>query len=65
MLEIKVDLDKKCKKCGEGGATQNGYCLPCITKEVKSGKFDHQLKAIEEVVKQTLKGGNNGKDAQE
>ena len=33
--EIKVDLGKKCKGCGKGGATQNGYCLECINKSIR------------------------------
>ncbi len=39
-----INLDAECKRCGKGGATQSGVCLPCITKAVKSGKFDHIIK---------------------
>lgn len=40
-LIIKIDLGKKCKRCGKGDATQNGVCLGCIVKAVKAGEFDH------------------------
>jgi len=43
-LIISVDLDRKCKRCGKGGATQNGVCLPCINKAIKSGELDHIFK---------------------
>lgn len=41
---IHVYLDKKCRRCGEGGATENGVCLACIAKAVKRGEFDHIIK---------------------
>ena len=41
---ISINLDAKCKRCGKGGATQNGICLPCFTKAVKNGECDHILK---------------------
>lgn len=50
-IEIKVDLDKKCKGCGKGGATQSGYCMACVAKGIKDGKFDHIIKPIKEAVK--------------
>ena len=37
---INVDLDKKCKRCGKGGATDSGVCLACIAKAVRQGEFD-------------------------
>lgn len=40
---IEIDLDKKCKKCGEKGATQNNLCLKCITKALTNGEYDHIL----------------------
>ena len=43
---INVHLDKKCKRCGKGGATDNGVCLACIAKAVKQGEFDHILKKV-------------------
>ena len=49
---IKVNLDTKCKRCGKGGATQNGVCLSCINKAIKSGELDHILKKY--------KGGADG-----
>lgn len=56
--EIKVNLDVRCKKCNRKRATQNGYCLSCITEMVKEGKFDHiirrtqMLKTITKTVEQ-------------
>lgn len=41
--EIIVDLDAKCKRCGEGGATQSGVCLKCFIKAIKSGELDHVI----------------------
>jgi len=26
---ITIDMDKKCKKCGNPGALRSGYCLKC------------------------------------
>ena len=43
---ITIDLDKKCKRCGKGGASQNEYCLKCINKMIVEGKFDHIFKKI-------------------
>ena len=37
MPTITIDMDKKCKKCGEDGALPNGYCLPCFTKHELPG----------------------------
>jgi len=55
---IRVNLDAKCKRCGEGGATQNGLCMACIAKAVKNGEFDHILKRIAPHIKDK-KGGTN------
>ncbi len=41
---ITIDLGKKCLRCKKGGATQGGYCLPCFTKRLKEGKYNHILK---------------------
>lgn len=54
---ININLDTKCKRCGKGGATQNGLCLPCISKAVKNGEFDHILKPLQDKIKRDLKGG--------
>lgn len=43
-FEISINLDDKCKRCGQGGATQSGLCLKCIAKGVRNGEFDHILK---------------------
>jgi len=32
---IHIYLDKKCKKCGKGGATKSGYCMECVAKMIK------------------------------
>lgn len=31
-LTIKIDLDKKCVECGNGGAVDSGICLGCTSK---------------------------------
>jgi len=41
MARIEIDLDKKCVRCGEKGATQNGLCLKCVTKAIERGEFDY------------------------
>ena len=46
MTIIKIDLDKKCKKCGELGATQNGYCLKCLAKMINGGEFDNIIDRV-------------------
>ena len=40
---ISVDLDAKCKRCGQGGAMQNGLCMKCMAKAIKNGEFAHIL----------------------
>ena len=50
---IDVNLDAKCKRCGEGGATQNGMCIKCTTKALKNGEFYHLLKPIHPHLKPT------------
>ena len=42
--DITINLDAKCKRCGKGGATESGVCLPCFTKAIQNGEFDHILK---------------------
>jgi len=42
--KITIDLDKKCKRCGKGGATPGGICMGCVAKAVKNGECDHILK---------------------
>ena len=41
MHTIEINMGIKCKRCGEGGATPNGYCLSCISKNIKEGKYNH------------------------
>lgn len=50
-LEIHIDMDKKCKECGKGGATPSGYCMACVAAGIKDGKFDHIIKPIKDAVK--------------
>ena len=54
MFEINVDLDKKCRKCKKGGATENGYCLDCIAKEIKAGRVEHSPPGLEAFVSGAL-----------
>lgn len=39
--QIDIDMDKKCVRCKKGGATQGGFCLSCVLKNMKEGKYDH------------------------
>ncbi len=41
---ISVDLDKKCRRCGKDGATQNGLCMVCMAKGVERGEFGSIIK---------------------
>lgn len=41
---ININLDVKCKRCGEKGATPNGLCIKCIAKGVKKGDYNHIIK---------------------
>jgi len=34
MFTITIDMDKKCKKCGDPGSRPSGYCLKCHGKIV-------------------------------
>ena len=51
---INVNLDTKCRRCGEGGATLNGLCMKCIAKAVQNGEFDHILKPLRDKAKKDL-----------
>ena len=31
---IEINQDKKCIRCGKGGATQGGLCLECVSKRI-------------------------------
>ena len=50
-FEIWIDMEKKCKGCGEAGAVAEGYCLACVAKGIKEGKYDHIIKPIKDAVK--------------
>ena len=34
-FEITINIDVKCKDCGKKGATECGYCLRCVAKQIK------------------------------
>lgn len=38
--KIDINMDIKCRRCGKGGATQGGYCLSCVLKNMEEGKYD-------------------------
>jgi hypothetical protein len=42
--QITIDMDKRCTQCKNGGATPSGLCLPCVSKNLKDGKYDHIIK---------------------
>ena len=50
---ITINMDQKCKRCKKPGAANGGYCLECILKMMKEGKFDH----IFDKIKKEGKGG--------
>jgi len=37
-LKITINLDQKCKKCGNKGAMPSGICLDCDTKKLIVGR---------------------------
>ena len=45
MTTITVNMDRPCRRCKKKGATDGGYCLKCILRMMREGKFDHILKA--------------------
>jgi len=47
---ISINLDVKCKRCGQKGVMQNGLCLKCFTKAIKNGELDHILKKHKPVI---------------
>ena len=56
---ININLDAKCKRCGKGGAMQNGFCMPCqgkeIIKRLKRGEFDDILKPLKDKARKDLR----------
>ena len=34
---ISIDLDARCRQCGEPGACENGLCLKCIGQNLEKG----------------------------
>ena len=45
-LEIVINQDKKCSKCGKSGAVESsGVCLDCTSKLI-TGKFDKKVKGL-------------------
>jgi len=60
MHTIEINMGIKCKRCGEGGATPNGYCLSCISKNIKEGKYNHVIdKHLANQSSMAEKGGHN------
>lgn len=45
---IVIDTDRRCIRCGKKGATQSGYCLACVIKNLQEGKYDHIIESVEE-----------------
>ena len=41
---ITVDENKRCRRCGKPGATDGGYCLRCILRNLNEGRYDAILK---------------------
>jgi hypothetical protein len=41
---IDINLDKKCRRCGEKGTVPNGLCLKCVIELIKAGAFDHIIR---------------------
>ena len=35
-IEIVIDMDRKCKKCGHRGAMQSGLCLRCVAVAMRA-----------------------------
>ena len=36
-VEITIDVDAPCKRCGEKGAMPSGYCLKCLAVFIGNG----------------------------
>lgn len=51
-IDIDMDMDKKCKECGQGGATPSGFCLACVTKALNPAKT---MKTVEADLKRKAK----------
>lgn len=49
---IKIDADKKCSRCGEGGATERGICMGCIAKEMSAGVGPKTLGQIQRQIEE-------------
>ncbi len=47
-VDITIDMDAKCRRCGHLGACNNGYCLKCNTKRLEEGAFDGILRKARE-----------------
>ena len=44
MTAITINMDQPCRRCKKKGATEGGYCLKCILRMMREGKFDPILK---------------------
>jgi hypothetical protein len=55
---ISIDMDRKCASCGEGGATDGGLCLKCITDKMAktrlSGRHFEPSLEIEHIAKKLI-----------
>ena len=43
---IRIDMDKKCRRCGKKGVGEGGLCIGCVADGVKAGEFDHIIKPL-------------------
>ena len=41
---LEIDFNKKCKRCSEPGAVDNGLCLACLLKAIENGEADYIIK---------------------
>lgn len=39
---VTIDMDEKCRECGEDGATDNGLCLECMHRALKGMRMQSQ-----------------------
>ncbi len=60
---IKINVDAKCKQCGKEGATQSGYCLDCLNKQLLQKPLVIALGKIPEIIENLIV--NHGKDLEE
>lgn len=54
-FEITVDANRKCVKCGRGGAMDDGYCMECVAEEAARRNFEHVPKDMKDFASQALR----------